>query len=126
MEKLWKNYSVVRTVEINSVVLFHCYTIIYLFLLVIKNFFSSKGRKGFGLGEQEWGYVQVRSNANMFWWLYYTTANVNSYYDRPLIIWLQGGPGGSSTSYGNFEELGPLDVNLKSRNYTWVINYPTQ
>ncbi|KAL6263526.1 hypothetical protein P5V15_006315 [Pogonomyrmex californicus] len=81
------------------------------------------GRKGFGPGEQEWGYVQVRSNANMFWWLYYTTANVNSYYDRPLIIWLQGGPGASSTSYGNFKELGPLDVNLNPRNYTWVKNY---
>jgi len=102
------------------------YIIIYLFLLVIKNFFPSKGRKGFGPGEQEWGYVQVRPNANMFWWLYYTTANVNSYYDKPLVIWLQGGPGGSSTSYGNFEELGPLDVNLKPRNHTWVINYPTQ
>ncbi|KYN12674.1 Retinoid-inducible serine carboxypeptidase [Trachymyrmex cornetzi] len=59
----------------------------------------------------------------MFWWLYYTTAKVNSYYDKPLLIWLQGGPGGSSTSYGNFEELGPLDVNLNPRNYTWVLNY---
>lgn len=59
----------------------------------------------------------------MFWWLYYTTANVKSYYDKPLIIWLQGGPGGSSTAYGNFEEIGPLDADLNPRNYTWVINY---
>ncbi|KYM75660.1 Retinoid-inducible serine carboxypeptidase [Atta colombica] len=59
----------------------------------------------------------------MFWWLYYTTAKVNSCYNKPLLIWLQGGPGGSSTSYGNFEELGPLDVNLNPRNYTWVKNY---
>ncbi|XP_070529256.1 retinoid-inducible serine carboxypeptidase isoform X2 [Cardiocondyla obscurior] len=59
----------------------------------------------------------------MFWWLYYTTANVDSYYDRPLVIWLQGGPGGSSTSFGNFEELGPLDVDLNPRNYTWVKDY---
>jgi len=59
----------------------------------------------------------------MFWWLYYTTADVKSYYDKPLIIWLQGGPGGSSTSYGNFVELGPLDIDLHPRNYTWVINY---
>ncbi|RLU26384.1 hypothetical protein DMN91_000178 [Ooceraea biroi] len=84
---------------------------------------TSRKRKGFGPGEQEWGYVQVRPYANMFWWLYYTTANVNSYYDRPLVIWLQGGPGASSTSYGNFEELGPLDTNLKPRNYTWVKDY---
>ncbi|XP_015188707.1 PREDICTED: retinoid-inducible serine carboxypeptidase-like [Polistes dominula] len=59
----------------------------------------------------------------MFWWLYYTTANVQSYYEKPLVIWLQGGPGASSTSYGNFEELGPLDTNLRPRNYTWVKDY---
>ncbi|XP_011254586.1 retinoid-inducible serine carboxypeptidase [Camponotus floridanus] len=80
-------------------------------------------KKGFGPGEQEWGFVQVRPYANMFWWLYYTTADVKSYYEKPLIIWLQGGPGGSSTSYGNFEELGPLDIDLYPRNYTWVKNY---
>lgn len=56
----------------------------------------------------------------MFWWLYYTTAKVEHFTKRPLIIWLQGGPGGSSTGFGNFEEFGPLDTNLQSRNYTWV------
>lgn len=80
-------------------------------------------KKGFGPGEQEWGYVKVRPSANMFWWLYYTTAKVPSYYEKPLIIWLQGGPGASSTSYGNFEEIGPLDVDLKPRNTSWVGDY---
>lgn len=56
----------------------------------------------------------------MFWWLYYTTAEVHTYTDRPLLIWLQGGPGASSTGFGNFAELGPLDVDLKVRNHTWV------
>lgn len=56
----------------------------------------------------------------MFWWLYYTTAPVPSHFDRPLAIWLQGGPGASSTGYGNFEELGPLDLDLNERNHTWV------
>lgn len=56
----------------------------------------------------------------MFWWLYYTTADVTSPFDRPLAIWLQGGPGASSTGYGNFEELGPLDLDLNERNHTWV------
>lgn len=56
----------------------------------------------------------------MFWWLYYTTANVTAATDRPVLIWLQGGPGAASTGYGNFAELGPLDVNLEKRNYTWV------
>jgi len=35
-------------------------------------------------------------------------------------MWLQGGPGGSSTGFGNFEELGPLTVELKPRNTTWL------
>ncbi|CAL1686270.1 unnamed protein product [Lasius platythorax] len=96
--------------------------LIYIFAIL---FFvsGSIGRKGFGPGEQEWGFVEVRPNASMFWWLYYTTADVKSYYDKPLIIWLQGGPGGSSTAYGNFEELGPLDTDLNPRNYTWVKDY---
>lgn len=59
----------------------------------------------------------------MFWWLYLTTANVESEYDRPLVIWLQGGPGASSTAYGNFEEIGPLDMNLNQRNHSWVNKY---
>lgn len=33
----------------------------------------------------------------------------------------QGGPGGSSVGFGNFAEIGPLDVNLKNRSTTWVI-----
>jgi serine carboxypeptidase 1 len=37
-----------------------------------------------------------------------------------LVHPLQGGPGASSTGFGNFEELGPLDVDLKPRPYTWV------
>jgi len=56
----------------------------------------------------------------MFYWLYYTTANVSSYTERPLAIWLQGGPGASSTGYGNFEELGPLKLDGSYRDWTWV------
>ncbi|XP_076248727.1 uncharacterized protein LOC143188395 [Calliopsis andreniformis] len=82
-----------------------------------------EAKKGFGPGEQEWGYVEVRPRAHMFWWLYFTNANVSSFYQKPLVIWLQGGPGASSTSYGNFEELGPLDVDLKYRSHTWVKDY---
>uniref|UniRef100_A0A2A4K4T6 Retinoid-inducible serine carboxypeptidase n=1 Tax=Heliothis virescens TaxID=7102 RepID=A0A2A4K4T6_HELVI len=59
----------------------------------------------------------------MFYWLFYTTADVPNYTDRPLIVWLQGGPGGSSTAYGNFELLGPLDLSLQERNHTWVKNF---
>ncbi|EDW69442.1 retinoid-inducible serine carboxypeptidase [Drosophila virilis] len=78
------------------------------------------GKAGYGPGEQDWGYVDVRPGAHMFYWLYYTTASVSSYTERPLAIWLQGGPGASSTGYGNFEELGPVDLYGDYRNWTWV------
>ncbi len=35
-------------------------------------------------------------------------------------FFFQGGPGGSSTGFGNFMEIGPLDVNLKPRDTTWL------
>lgn len=67
-----------------------------------------------------WGYVDVRTGAHMFYWLHYSKAPVKRYVDRPLVIWLQGGPGASSCGHGNFEEIGPVDVNLNERNFTWV------
>jgi serine carboxypeptidase 1 len=69
--------------------------------------------------EQAWSYVTVRPKAHIFYWLYFTT-HASGYKERPLILWLQGGPGGSGTGFGNFEEFGPLDVNLKPRNTTWL------
>lgn len=86
-------------------------------------FFFCTAKVGFGPGEQEWGYVDVRSGAHMFYWLYYTTANVTNPADKPLVIWLQGGPGASGTGYGNFEEIGPLDTKLNPRKHTWVKDY---
>eukprot|EP01100_Stratorugosa_tubuloviscum_P008589 TRINITY_DN357_c0_g2_i1.p1 TRINITY_DN357_c0_g2~~TRINITY_DN357_c0_g2_i1.p1 ORF type:complete len:444 (+),score=193.33 TRINITY_DN357_c0_g2_i1:49-1380(+) len=72
---------------------------------------------------EDWAYVDVRPGAHMFWWLYTVTPSTEknkAYYEYPLVIWLQGGPGASSTGYGNFEEIGPLDVNLQPRNSTWL------
>ena len=66
--------------------------------------------------KQKWNYVNVRPNAYMFWWLYYA----DDYTNKPLIIWLQGGPGASSTGYGNIGEIGPLDMDLKPRDTTWL------
>ncbi|XP_051490578.1 retinoid-inducible serine carboxypeptidase [Apus apus] len=67
-----------------------------------------------------WGYVQVRHKAHMFWWLYYADNPAKDFTELPLILWLQGGPGASSCGYGNFEEIGPLDKELKPRNTTWL------
>ncbi|XP_037719800.1 retinoid-inducible serine carboxypeptidase [Drosophila subpulchrella] len=93
-----------------------------IWLVTLLAFFAAlaQGKPGYGPGDQDWGYVDVRPGAHMFYWLYYTTANVSSYTERPLAIWLQGGPGASSTGYGNFEELGPVDLYGDWRSWTWV------
>ncbi|GLH00391.1 Vitellogenic carboxypeptidase [Gryllus bimaculatus] len=75
---------------------------------------------GLGPGLQQWDFLELRPGAHMFYWLYNTLANVAAPEDRPVVVWLQGGPGASSTGYGNFEELGVLDLNLNYRNSTWV------
>ncbi|KAB0800565.1 hypothetical protein PPYR_06305 [Photinus pyralis] len=80
------------------------------------------GRQGFGPGEQDWGYIEVRPGAFEFWWLYETTAPVANITKKPLVIWLQGGPGASSTGLGNLGEIGPIDHNRIPRDHTWVKN----
>ncbi|XP_005999984.1 retinoid-inducible serine carboxypeptidase [Latimeria chalumnae] len=70
--------------------------------------------------KEVWGYVKVRKDAYMFWWLYYANSPGKNFTNLPLVMWLQGGPGGSGTGFGNFEEIGPLDKDLKQRNTTWV------
>lgn len=70
---------------------------------------------------EEWGYVEVRPKAHMFWWLYKSPNRVDDPSKPwPIILWLQGGPGGSGVGIGNFQEFGPLDANLKPRNSTWL------
>ncbi|XP_013187299.1 retinoid-inducible serine carboxypeptidase [Amyelois transitella] len=95
----------------------------WLYLLIFSILSQQSVFGQFGDFEQEYGYVTVRQGAHMFYWLFYTTADVPNYTDRPLIVWLQGGPGGSSTGIGNFEILGPMDLSLQERNYTWVKNF---
>ncbi|XP_068119725.1 retinoid-inducible serine carboxypeptidase [Hyperolius riggenbachi] len=70
--------------------------------------------------KEDWNYVSVRSNASMFWWLYYADHPTKNYTEVPLVMWLQGGPGGSGCGFGNFGEIGPLDVSLKPRSHTWL------
>lgn len=67
-------------------------------LLVLLGALGAQSRQGFGSGDQEWGFAEVRPGAHMFWWLYRATdpaavADPNT----PLLIWLQGGPGASGT-----------------------------
>ncbi|KAK9280113.1 hypothetical protein L1049_013800 [Liquidambar formosana] len=70
---------------------------------------------------EEWGYAEVRPKAHMFWWLYRSPYRVEDPSKPwPIILWLQGGPGASGVGIGNFEEVGPLDTDLKPRNSTWL------
>ncbi|MCJ8739543.1 hypothetical protein PDJAM_G00048300 [Pangasius djambal] len=71
-------------------------------------------------GKEAWDYVDVRDGAHMFWWLYYANSSSASFQDLPLVMWLQGGPGGSSCGFGNFAEIGPLDTDLQPRETSWV------
>ncbi|MCO5604095.1 hypothetical protein L7F22_058253 [Adiantum nelumboides] len=69
-------------------------------------------------GSEEWGYVDVRQGAHMFWWFYNTPKQTST--DWPILLWLQGGPGASGVGIGNFGEMGPLTEALLPRQYTWL------
>ncbi|KAM4635477.1 retinoid-inducible serine carboxypeptidase [Polymixia lowei] len=88
--------------------------VIFLFVAV------NAGLAGPLTSQEAWGYVKVRDGAHMFWWLYYADSGSAGYKDLPLVMWLQGGPGGSGSGFGNFGEIGPLDKDLQPRKTTWV------
>ncbi|KAM5581204.1 serine carboxypeptidase-like 25 [Rosa sericea] len=57
------------------------------------------------------GYVTVNHKVGraLFYWL--TEAAVKDPLSKPLVIWLNGGPGCSSVAYGASEEIGPFRIN---------------
>ena len=63
--------------------------------------------------------VNATHNSNMFFWFFPAK---NGAADAPVVLWLQGGPGGSSM-FGLFVENGPFSVDvqmqLHPRNYSW-------
>ena len=71
------------------------------------------------------GFITVdnSSNSNMFFWFF---PALNGDTSAPILLWLQGGPGGSSM-YGLFVEHGPLrvakDFSLSLNPYTWNTKY---
>ena len=70
-------------------------------------------------GSEEWGYIPVRPGASMFYWFYRTT-HPDGCLNRPIVLWLQGGPGYSGSGIGNFLEFGPNNQYLEVRNSSWV------
>ncbi|CAN0879854.1 Serine carboxypeptidase-like 51 [Linum grandiflorum] len=94
-----------------------------LLLLQWSSSLASAGSSSGGTddGSEQWGYVEVRPKAHLFWWLYKSPNRVEDLSSPwPTILWLQGGPGGSGVGFGNFLELGPLDGDLQPRNFTWL------
>ncbi|XP_017061160.1 LOW QUALITY PROTEIN: retinoid-inducible serine carboxypeptidase [Drosophila ficusphila] len=91
-----------------------------LALCLFLSLYWVQGRVGLGPGNQEWDYVEVRNGSHLFYWLLYTTANVRHFTHRPLVIWLQGGPGVASSGIGFFEQLGPIDIEGRLRETSWV------
>ncbi|KAF0921437.1 hypothetical protein E2562_007000 [Oryza meyeriana var. granulata] len=92
-----------------------------LLLCLLHGEHASAVKSGTGDGSELWGYVQVRPKAHLFWWYYKSPQRVSSPGKPwPTVLWLQGGPGASGVGLGNFLEVGPLDVNLKPRDSTWL------
>ncbi|KAI3997175.1 hypothetical protein MKX01_009019 [Papaver californicum] len=98
----------------NFIALFLCTLLVF----VHGGFVMGIGTKD---GSEQWGYVQVRPKAHMFWWHYKSPYRVDDPSKPwPIILWLQGGPGASGVGIGNFQEIGPLDNFLNPRNSTWL------
>ncbi|XP_050213164.1 serine carboxypeptidase II-2 [Mercurialis annua] len=69
------------------------------------------------------GYVTVNqeSGRNLFYWFFEAAADPHS---KPLILWLNGGPGCSSIAYGEAEEIGPFHIQQDGKTlylnpYSW-------
>ncbi|KAJ0970131.1 hypothetical protein J5N97_023008 [Dioscorea zingiberensis] len=64
------------------------------------------------------GYVPVGGRANekaLFYWFFEADGGSEA---KPLLLWLNGGPGCSSVAYGAAQELGPFLVRSNSANLT--------
>ncbi|KAJ7946938.1 Carboxypeptidase [Quillaja saponaria] len=69
------------------------------------------------------GYVTVneKNGRALFYWFYEAITNPD---EKPLVLWLNGGPGCSSVGYGATQEIGPFIVDidgqgLKFNNFSW-------
>lgn len=61
-------------------------------------------------------------NSNLYFWYFPPFSKIEK---APVLLWLQGGPGGSSL-FGLFAELGPLIAKKDGfalRKYHWALNY---
>ncbi|KAL8209138.1 hypothetical protein R6Q57_008550 [Mikania cordata] len=123
----------------------HSYSLIFIFLLAFITVFRSTtaaasrqhryerlndkirnlpGQPANVTFNQYSGYITVdrKKGRALFYWL--TEASTIPATSKPLVLWLNGGPGCSSIAYGAFEEVGPFRVNpdgktLSLSSYAW-------
>ncbi|CAN6443975.1 unnamed protein product [Victoria cruziana] len=74
--------------------------------------------------EQYAGYITVDKEAGRAFFYYFVEAAGFTSCSKPLLLWLNGGPGCSSLGFGAMEELGPFRVASDSRTlyrnkYAW-------
>ncbi|XVF27685.1 hypothetical protein REPUB_Repub14bG0130100 [Reevesia pubescens] len=69
------------------------------------------------------GYVIVneKNGRALFYWFYEAMSHPD---EKPLVLWLNGGPGCSSVGYGATQEIGPFIVDtdgrgMKFNNFSW-------
>ncbi|CAK9315096.1 unnamed protein product [Citrullus colocynthis] len=69
------------------------------------------------------GYITVNEDSGraLFYWFFEATEDSAS---KPLVLWLNGGPGCSSIGYGEAEEIGPFHINADGKSvylnpYSW-------
>ncbi|XP_041968814.1 retinoid-inducible serine carboxypeptidase-like [Aricia agestis] len=65
-------------------------------------------------------YVEVRPGVFLFYWFYYADGTTFEAEKKPLVIWIQGGPGLAASGIANFAEIGPVTMDMQPRNHTWV------
>ncbi|XP_021186633.1 venom serine carboxypeptidase [Helicoverpa armigera] len=66
--------------------------------------------------------IDEKYNSNLYFWYFPPFSKKE---EAPVVLWLQGGPGGSSL-FGLFTELGPLLAKKEGfalRKYHWALNY---
>lgn len=94
--------------------------LVALLLLLLLLSSPTTCQEDLSIPSEHWGYVDITNDSHMFFW-FYGCAGVaaEERHLLPWVLWSNGGPGGSSMN-GDYMEIGPLDVELNHRNYSWV------
>ena len=70
--------------------------------------------------DESFGFLPIREDATMFFWLMRAGNQTHDHSSFPLVIYLSGGPGEGSSGFANMLEIGPVDVDGRTRNSTWL------